>query len=93
MRFKVGDYAMCIDDRMYTPDIVEYFVHAPRVGETFRVRAVEVVKGREGLRFEGVINRVHPEFNVEVAFFAFKFVKAPRLKERAVRCESRRLVV
>ena len=81
MRFKPGDYVMCIDDTMYHPELSQYFVHVPRVGDTYRVRAVDLATGREGLRFEGVINRIHPKFNVEVGYYAFKFVHAPPIEE------------
>ncbi len=81
--FKRGDRVICVDDTVVHPRLRPYIISPVRVGRCYIVRECRFSGGRPGVWLEELFNRVVPEYDEEIGFYAFRFAPVPHGPENA----------
>lgn len=74
--FNIGDKVICINDQ-FEPDEFDHLFRFPKLMEIYTVRDYY----DESVYLEEIINPIHPEYEAEICFYHWRFVKLLETEE------------
>jgi hypothetical protein len=87
-QFNIGDKVICIND-LFELDEDDHLFNFPKLMEIYTIRGLY----DESVYLEEIINPLHPEFDLEICFYNWRFVKLLETEDQQVEKEVLTLTI